>query len=173
MKESWNFERCVSVLAGEIELLGKISAAQKMVRQAVMKREWADFDEKLNEVNRIGAECALLEDERLLLFSALNVQSDTQSPSSGETGEKPFYALIAKLPLDESRVLSRLYRELKMETLKVQAMNESFTTYLNEARTLAAAYLEAVCPARGGKLYTRKGRRVSQDLRSIVINNRF
>jgi len=161
MKESWNFKRCVSVLAGEIELLGKISAAQKMVRQAVMNREWADFDEKLNEVNRIGAEFAFLEDERTLLFSALEGEG------------KPFYALISSLPMNESRELARLYRELKMETLKVQALSETFMTYLNEARTLAAAYLEAVCPARGGKLYTRKGSKVSQDLRSIVINNRF
>jgi hypothetical protein len=87
--------------------------------------------------------------------------------------EKPFYVLVSRLPLEESRRLSALYRELKTETLKMRALNESFLSYLNEARALAAAYLEAVCPNRGGKLYTRRGRRVSQDLRSIVINNSF
>jgi hypothetical protein len=55
----------------------------------------------------------------------------------------------------------------------MRALNETFMAYLGEAKTIAAAYLEAVCPARGGKLYTRKGRRVSQDLRSMVFNNRF
>jgi hypothetical protein len=60
-----------------------------------------------------------------------------------------------------------------METLKMQARNETFMAYIDDARTLAAAYLEEICPARGGKLYTRKGRKVSQDLKSIVINNRF
>jgi hypothetical protein len=162
MKEAWNFDLCVSVLTGEIELLKKISAAQDKVRQTVLNREWADFDEKIAEVNRMGEEFTLLENERVRLFSAL-----------AGNEEKPFYSLIMGLPEEENRELSGLYRELKMESLKMRALNENFMAYLNEARTMAAAYLEAVCPARGGKLYTRKGHRVSQDLRSIVINNRF
>ena len=166
MKEAWNFDRCVSVLTGEIELLNKISAAQERVRQAVMSREWADFDEKTLEVNRMGEEFSRLEDERALLFSAL--AAETRIPL-----EKPFYALIIGLPADKRRELARLYRELKMETLKMRALNETFLAYLTEAKTMAAAYLEAVCPARGGKLYTRGGHRVSQDLRRIVFNNHF
>ena len=165
MNKTWDFDRCASVLTAEIELLRKISAAQDRVRQAVMSREWADFDEKVAEINRMGGEFALLEDERVRLFSALS------GPEG--SGEKPFYALIMSLAAEESRELSRLYRELKMETLKMRALNETFLAYLNEARTMAAAYLEAVCPARGGKLYTRRGRRVSQDLRSMVFNNHF
>ena len=163
MKETWNFERCAAVLSGEIGLLKRIYAAQEIVRQAVIKREWADFDEKTGEVNRLGAEFTLLEDERVRLL--------TPDAPCGE--EKPFYALIMELPLEQSRELSRLYRELKMETLKMRAMNEALLAYLNEAKTIASAYLEAICPARGGKLYTRKGRKVAQDLRSIVFNNRF
>ena len=164
MKENWNFDRCVSVLTGEIELLKKISSAQNGVRQAVMNREWADFDEKTAEVMRMGAEFAGLEEERVRLFGANN---------SAEGKEKPFHERLVELPAEESRVLSRLYRELKTETLRIRSLNETFLAYVSEAKTVAAAYLEAVCPARGGKLYTRKGRRVSQDLRSIVINNRF
>lgn len=174
MKEVWDFTRCVSVLTGEIELLKKIAAAQERVRQAVMNREWADFDEKTAEVNRMGGEFTLLEDERVILFSALAAgKTSNGKTSDGGASETPFYALIMGLRAEERRELSRLYRDLKMETLKMRALNETFLAYLNEAKTMAAAYLEAVCPARGGKLYTRRGRRVSQDLRSIVFNNRF
>ena len=168
MKEAWNFDRCVAVLNGEIELLKKISTAQDAVRRAAINREWVDFDGKTAEVNRLGAEFALLEEERAGLFAAL---LETSPSPTGE--EKPFHALIMALPFEESRELSRLYRELKMESLKMRAINENFLAYLHEAKTMAAAYLEAVCPARGGKLYTRKGRKVSQDLKSIVFNNRF
>ena len=168
MKEAWSFDRCVAVLTGEIGLLKKISAAQDAVRRAVMRREWADFDEKTEEVNRLGAEFTLMENERAGLFSAL---LETSRLPGGE--EKPFHALIMGLPFEESRELSRLYRDLKMETLKMRTLNDNFLVYLNEAKTMAAAYLEAICPARGGKLYTSKGRRVSQDLKSIVINNHF
>ena len=159
MKETWDFERCVSVLTGEIGLLREISALQGKVRQAVVSREWADFDEKIQDLNRFGAEFARLEDERVNVFPAIE--------------EKPFYAAIADLPVEERRELSSLYRELKMAALKMRALNETFLVYLNEAKALTAAYIETVCPARGGKLYTRKGRRVSQDLKSIVLNSRL
>jgi hypothetical protein len=157
MKESLDYARCVSVLSGEIEVLKKISAVQEKVRKSAMTREWADYDEKNRELSLLGAEFERLEGGRMALFPA----------------ETPFYAAISELPDQERAELSRLYRELKMETLKMRALNETFLVYLNEAKNLAAAYLEAVCPARGGKLYTRKGRKVSQDLRSIVINNRY
>jgi hypothetical protein len=163
MKETWDYARCVWVLKGEITLLREIAAAQDGVREAVMNRQWTDFDGKTEEINRIGGEFARLESERVQLFEAL----------SGGSGEKPFYALINPLPSGERRELSGLYRELKMETLKMRAVNEAFLAYLNEAKTLAAAYLEAVCPERGGKLYTRRGNKVSQDLRSIILNSRF
>ena len=168
MKETWNFNRCVEVLTAELMLLKKISLAQDKVRQAVMSREWADFDEKITEVNRFSEHFAFLEDERIMLFSGLK-----EAFNHGDTAEKPFYAMISRLPMEQGRELSRLYRELKMEILKMRALNETFMTYLSEAKTAAAAFLEAVYPARGGKLYTRKGRRVSQDLRSMVFNNRF
>lgn len=167
MNETWDFSCCVSVLTGEIEILKKISNSQNKVREAVMSREWADFDEKVSEVEQLGRNFNRLEEERAGLFTALA----NEFHMSG--GGMPFYALIMPLPTEESRELSRLYRELKMESLKMRAMNETFLAYLEEAKTMAAAYLEAVCPARGGKLYTRKGRRVSQDLRSIVFNNHF
>ena len=169
MRKNWNYARCVSVLTGQIEILKKISDAQNVVKNAVISRKWADFDVKIADFIRMGEEFALLEDERASLFSAADNVTDGLSKNE----ENHFYALVTGLPIEESRELSRLYRELKMETLKIRARNETFLVYLNEAKTMAAAYLEAVCPARGGKLYTRKGHRVSQDLRSIVINNRF
>jgi len=165
MKEIWNFDHCVRVFTAEIGLIKEIAAAQEMVRQTIMNREWADIDEKTAEVSRLGENFALLEEERILLLSDLAGTIDIAGT--------PFYVLIKNLPFEESRVLSRLYRELKMETLKMRALNETFLAYCNEAKTMAAAYLEAVCPARGGKLYTRKGSKVAHDLRSIVFNNRF
>ena len=170
MERTWNFSKCVSILTGEIELLRKISSAQDKVRKAVMSRDWEAFDENNPLLNRLSDEFSLLESEREALFSSI---SSSNNPSSNNNAESPFYVEIMGLPGEEQIELARLYRELKMEALKMRALNETFMAYLNEARSLAASYLEAVCPARGGKLYTRKGRRVSQDLQSIVINNRF
>jgi hypothetical protein len=149
----------------EIEILKKIAALQDSVRQAVMAREWADFDWKIAEVNLLGGEFAVLDTERDALFSGL-------AESRGEgTGETPaFYALAALLPEARQRELRELYRIIKMEAFKMRVFNETFIHYLNESRTLAAAYLDALFPARGGKLYTRKGGRINGDLKSMVLN---
>ena len=191
MKEAWNFDNCVSVLTGEINLLKKISSMQSQMRQATMGRQWDDFENKTLEIDQAGEEFVRLENKRTRLFSALSnlsqesadsarsalhsadSDSDEGSASPWVIEEKPFYRAILALPVDERRKLSDLYRELKIETLKMRALNETFLAYLTEAKTMTAAYIEAVCPDRGGKLYTRKGRRVSQDLKSIVFNNRF
>ena len=173
MIKAWSFDSCVSVFNREIELLKSIFAAQEEVRQCVLSREWVDFDEKTEEVRRLGEEFALLEEERAQLFSLLLGKEDNSGKGDHSSESQPFYALISGLSLDEQRELSRLYRELKMETLKMRALNDNFLAYLNEAKAMAAAYIEAVYPARGGKLYTRKGRKVSQDLKSIVINSQF
>jgi len=178
MNGNWDYIHCISVLKSEITLIKGISAIQDKVRQAVINREWTEFDEKMQEINNLSKEFTLLEDERLELFSSLAISSTgyTKNEVSEElwdAEEKPFYTLIMDLPSEARHELSYLYRELKMEVFKMRALNETFLAYLDEAKTLASAYIEAVCPARGGKLYTKRGRKVSQDLRSIVFNNRF
>ena len=130
MRETLNFESFVAVLSGEIDLLKEISALQGKVRLAVMRRDWTNFDENNRELNLLGEEFTRLETERERLFPA--------------DGGKPFYAALPALPAEESRELSRLYRELKMETLKMRALNETFLAYLNEAKAVAAAYIETV-----------------------------
>ncbi|AEF80885.1 hypothetical protein [Leadbettera azotonutricia] len=164
MKKQWDYGRCVSVLGQEIALFKKISAVQDSVRQAVLAREWADFDWKMAEINQLGMEFSSLEQERAGLFACL-IGEKAQNQE-----ETAFYALVARLPEDERRELSGLYRTLKMEAIKTRAMNEAFLNYLGEAKTMAAAYLEAVYPARGGKLYTSKGAEASKDLKSMVFN---
>jgi hypothetical protein len=143
MKKQWDYGRCVSVLGQEIALLQKISAVQDSVRQAVLAREWADFDWKIAEVNQFSLEFGSLEQERAELFACL------MGENAQNQEEMAFYALMTRLPEEQRRELSGLYRILKMETIKTRAMNEAFLNYLIEAKTMATAYLEAVFPPEG------------------------
>jgi len=161
MKTSWNFEDAVSVFNREIDLLKATFSAQEIVFRLVLDRDWENLDEKTEDVKKLGLEFTALEEERHTLLSSL-----------GDTS-KPFYELISNLSFDEQRELSRLYRELKTQTNKMKALNDNLTAYINEAKIMATSYIEAVYPARGGKLYSRDGSRVSQDLKSIVLNSRF
>ena len=160
---TWDYNRCVSVLSEEIALLKEISLLQDSVRQAIAEREWAVFDSKMAQTEKMGEKFGLLEAERVRIFAALKKKYVNM--------ESSFYSLVAKLPPTESRELSRLYRELKTETFRVRALNETFLNYLKEVKTVAAAWLEAVSPDQ--KLYTRKGRQVSREPRSMILNHRM
>jgi len=162
MKSEWDYGRCAAVLEAEISVLGQIRGMQNSVRRAVLAREWADFDWKMAELGQLGQELEGLEAQRETLFWGM---------AGGE--KSSFYALAARLPPDEGRRLSDLYRRLKLESLAMRAMNESFLLYLTEARSAAAAYLDAALPSRGGGLYTRHGSAAGRDLKSMVLNRRI
>ena len=168
MENQWDYRRCIEVLNQEAALLNRIFAVQASVRQAVLQREWIDYDWKIAEIRQFGMEFAQLDAERTNLFTGLASSLFGRTESDGKAF--PFYALAARLPENERREITKLYRALKMDILRMQAMNESFLNFLNEARTAASAYLEAAFPARGGKLYTRMGGQTGQDLKSIVFN---
>ena len=170
MEKNWDYRRCVEILEAELVKLQKIEAVQASVRHTVLNREWADFDWKIAEINQLGMEFAELDAERAALFEDLRRRAPVAG--AGPSGSpQPFYTLSARLPADQRRVLSSLYRAIKMETLKIKTLNDSFLNYLLEAKNTAAAYLDAVFPARGGKLYTRKGAQSGRDLKSMVINS--
>ena len=169
MNRTWNFERCITVLNDEIALLQKISLVQDSVRQTVMAREWTDFDWKMAQINQLGEEFSQLEAERAGIFTALKEKFGFEHKDEVEN-EPLFHNLAAKLPDDQGKKLSGVFRELKMETLKLKAQNETFAGYLNEMKIIAAAWMEAIFPSQSGKLYTRKGVQASGDLRSMVFN---
>ena len=173
MEMEWDYNHCVSIFKQEISLIKKIALVQDSVRQAVMAREWTDFDWKMAEINQLGQDFTLLESERTEIFDVLRKKYPSTFSDKGLESGPSFHVLAVQLPPEECRELSRLYRELKMETLKMRVMNETFLGYLNEVKTIAGAWLEAVFPSQGGKLYTRKGREASGDLRSMVFNHRM
>ncbi|MDR0476283.1 MAG: hypothetical protein LBH43_21780 [Treponema sp.] len=172
MVKQWDYNRCIAILNQETALLNKIYAVQNSVRQAVLNHEWADFDWKMAEIRQIGREFGQLDEERDSLFTALAmaVFGFPRGNAENQAAPPPFYALASRLPEEERRELTRLYRVIKIETLRMQALNESFLNFLNEARSSASAYLEAAFPSRWGKLYTKKGGQTAQDLKSMVFN---
>ncbi|GHT97347.1 hypothetical protein FACS1894142_1690 [Spirochaetia bacterium] len=161
------FAECRGILSREVELLGKITAMQVLIRKAVLEREWMDFESLIDSVGLIGDEFALLDAERVRMFAVL---SQEIGPIPENTG---FYTLVSRLPEDERRELTSLFRTLKAETLKTRVENESLTGYLNELHIVVAGFLEAAFPDRKGRIYSRRGTQVPSDMRSMVLNQRL
>jgi hypothetical protein len=159
---------CTAVLRREIELLEKIPALQTLVRDAVINREWADYEAYLEAIGRIGAEFEVLETERDRLFAAVS------SEDPQDTDEKDrFYAMSARLPENERNELTALYRRLKLQTLQIRLANDTLMDYIRETKSAISGMLESAYPDRKGKIYSRNGAEREADMKSVVLNHSF
>jgi hypothetical protein len=161
------YEQCVLVLGREIEVLTKIGALQNIIQKAVASREWTDFEAHNQALNGLGFEFEALEAERVELLSEMGA-------SGGPGDEKRrFYALVSCFSPELRDELAKMYRALKIETMRVRMSNEALAAYLANAKTMMTGFLEAVFPDRAGRLYTHQGTQSAPDMRSVVLNHRF
>jgi hypothetical protein len=158
---------CIAVLNQEIELVERVHETQKMVRQAVMSRSWANFEQLMETMQGYGAEFGELERERMEIFAKLAEKTGKNGVIAGDTD---FYALVFGLPPMERNILADLYRSLKFKTFKIRVENEAMARYLSEIGTIVSSFLEAAFPDRKGKLYSRSGAPLHADMRSMVLN---
>jgi len=158
------FEMCRDILLKESELVHKIGGLQNLIWDAVIKRDWTDFEGHFSELSKIGEEFSSLEAERERFFAEFQ---DESGESSG------FYALASRFPGNQRAEITEIYRNLKLETLRVQMMGETLMGYIADARSAIAGFFEVAFPDRGGKIYTPYGVPVSHDMRSMVLNQCF
>ena len=152
-----------NILLKEIEFLEKIPPMQTMIRDAVIKREWADYELLMHSLGEIAAQFEELEAEREAVFKALQVGEEPES----------FYAWASRLPGGEQEEISRLYRKLKMITLQIRISNDTLMEYLRETKSAVSGVLERAYPDRRGKMYSRKGVEREADMKSVMVNRSF
>jgi hypothetical protein len=148
------------ILLKEIEVLEKIPPLQGMIRNAIIKREWAEYETLMHAVGDIGGSFEVLETEREALFKTM---ADGKEPES-------FYAWASKLPENEKEEISNLYRKLKMITLQIRIANDTLMEYLREVKTAVSGVLDRAYPDRRGKMYSCRGTEKEADMRSVMIN---
>ena len=158
------FEKCRDILLKETELVRRIAELQDLIYEAVINREWTDFEGHFAALNEMREVFAVMESEREHLFVGLQ-------KNSGINGG--FYALAANLPHEQRNEITAAYRNLKRETLQVQMTGEALMGYIAGARATITGFFEIAFPDRGGKIYSPHGTTVSHDMRSMVLNQRF
>jgi hypothetical protein len=158
---------CKKILLEETGLLKKVTVLQSLVREAVLGRQWTDFEAHIGAINVLSGQFEALEAKREELLSDLPAQLDIGDEKSR------FYALAARFPVEERNEITEIYRNLKLETLKVRTANDALLGYLAEAKATMTGFLEAVFPDRSGRIYSKRGKQIAQDMRSMVLNQRF
>jgi hypothetical protein len=159
------YEACSQVLGRETELLCGIEEAQKQVWDAIIKRQWTDFEALMSMMDRIAMELTGLEEERGQIVHSLQQGDDDENVR--------FYRLLSALPEIERKELTGRYRELKMASLRVRIANDNLLIYIAEVKATMAGFIEAAFPDRKGRVYSRSGAVVPADMRSMVLNRSF
>ena len=163
------FEKCKDILLRETGLVRRIALIQEQIREAVINRNWADFESRFSVLGEIGNEFAVLENERDELFS----QGEVSGREDDNDGKGKFYFFAARFPEERRNELTSVYRTLKLETLRVQSAGEDLMGFIAGARAALAGFFEIAFPDRGGKIYTQCGRPITHDMRSMVLNRTF
>jgi hypothetical protein len=158
------FEKCREILLKECELVRRISSLQNLVYEAVLNRDWSGFEANFSRLSEIGEEFTELEYQRERVFAGILPESNVSVR---------FYSLTAGLPPEQRGELTEIYRNLKLETLKVKIAGETIMSFIAGARATVAGFFEIAFPDRRGKIYTPYGMPVSHDMRSMVLNRSF
>jgi hypothetical protein len=164
-------EKTLLILQLQTEIMEKIAAIQESVRNAVINRQWTDFESLLSTMNRYGDQFQVLEAERAALFAGFLEPDKLPETKQDKEYQVDFYKAVSRLPEDQRQELTEMYRNLKLRTLKVRMANDSLVSYLSEAKTTVDSFLDAACPDRKTRFYSRWGAKVSTDMRSIVVNH--
>jgi len=173
------YEKCREILLKESELVQNAFNIQKKIQDAVLNREWTDFEGHFSAMSALEGKIAALEDEREGLFLEL-MTAQERKPSHGkekspalDDAKGRFYAMTAHLPVEQRNDLTAIYRSLKLEALKLRMANDILMNYLGSVKASLTDFFELAFPDRGGKMYTPRGTHLSHDMRSMVLNRRF
>jgi hypothetical protein len=164
---------CV-VLERELVMTAQIEKAQLLVRDAVRRRDWIDFEAILDSLKGLGVEFEALDLQREKIFENFAALAlPVYIHYADHEGESRFYALVSRLTSEERSYLTEMYRNLKIKILKIRFQNESLAHYLSQARVLVKDVLDSAFPDRKGSLYTRHGTALDADMRSMVLNRQL
>jgi hypothetical protein len=160
-------EECKCILQQEIALLERLAATQEVVRIAVVNRDWTDLERVIARLDEYGQEFKQIEEQRTALFSEITKESGYPQEEVG------FYGVVIHLPLEQRKELTDLYRRLKLDTLRIRLANDSLNQYLSVAKGVVSDFLQAAFPDRKGKRYSRQGKEIHSEMRSIVLDRSF
>ena len=109
---------------------------------------------------------AALEKERCHVFSSLRREVGAKS-SAG------FYTVVVHLEDDVQEELSVLFRQLKSLVLQLQGVIWSIDAYTRTLSTTIYDILQQIFPHRRGTMYSKSGRKHSNDSQPLVVNRQL
>ena len=148
----------------QVELLESLAACQHRVQQAVMRKSWHELDESLHTLHTVSDRIHACEQERERCFAALQ-------GSLGLPETAGFTVVLGYLPDESRRIVSALYRRLKIAVLRVQTITAGIDTYVSNSVETMNQIVSEVFPGARGSVYSRDGSVYGKQPPAMVINH--
>ena len=137
-------------LKKQLEAFRNFYTAEEKVKQYIISKNWADLDVEIAYLQKQAEEINIIEQDRINIYSAMKHYCNDNSVSN-------FYTFISKFCPEKSIYLNSLYRDLKVNVIKVKALTMRIDTYLSTITTTVTKVLEEAFPMRKGTIYDNKG----------------
>jgi len=161
-------------LRAEIEALDRVAEAERLIRNAVMERNWSHLETKLYELDYWSSRVIDAEEMRRdCLCEFAEVSESEELSDSAADGGVALLDILQLAPFADRTELTELYRQLKISVMTVQSATYGLQSYVNAAAETTQAFLEELFPSHKGKHYSRNGSAASADRRALVLDHQL
>lgn len=150
------------------EIDGLTSAVEKAedIRQSIFKHNWKRLSKNMEQMEHLTGYIAALEKERYHLFSSLRREVGARSNAG-------FYTVVVHLDGPVQEELSALFRQMKGLVLQLQGVIWSIDAYTRTLSTTIYDILQQIFPHRRGTMYSKTGRKRSNESDPLVVNRQL
>lgn len=155
----------VTVMELQIQGMAGFQATQMAARDALKTKDWPALERCLHSLDFQAEGLRCLEERRHCLWT------EVQHATLGRTGR--FFETLQQLPEDHQETVSRLHRELKIQTMGLRGLSEGLAAYVQTAGAIVRAVVHELQPGLRGRLYSRSGSPRTAQAQPLVLNTHY
>lgn len=126
------------VMRRQIRLIEEFAELQLDVRRCLERRDWAQLEPLLQQLNERAAELETVEEERARLWEECSALQHARPEDS-------FYSVVLRLPEDQRSRIAELRQSLRLSTLNLKGVQSALVEYVEAAGAMIRGYLREVC----------------------------
>ena len=151
------------ILKTQILLLENLAEEEGKLQTAVMDRDWTGLERVITDMTVFSEAAEEMEELRHRCYT------DLRSTVGAGKGDG-FAAIIGRLPIEERKELSGLYRKLKVAVMTVRSLTSGIGAYVAATGNTLRGIIEEIHPHQKGTLYSRHGHADRGDQSAMVVN---
>ncbi len=136
-----------NILDEENKLLDELIVKQTELRKAVTDKSWNDLGTVISDINRISD-----------TFQELDIQRDS---------------IQMQLKTDEMKPCFEKIGTVRSKLLKCKIENKILSDYVNIARSFVQEVVDKAIPQARNRNYSRNGKIIQPQVKSVVLNQLF